>query len=301
MGAVALVFSREAVMALLKHPNMVDRICDPQRGWRAVDGGVVEAMRQIGWREYVHNPSLVLHTGARSSMGNRRFPDAPSFRGEGFDAMELLGLHGPSPEVPKPFVPPPPPPVPDRQRMVEYWEGSPEFEEDGPQAVLRTHDLDLETFRGRKVLDVGPGSGALLELLQGRGCEVYAADISAKALDRIRPMVSGAWDVGGLPTATFDLIICHRIAQYTADADLVEDLSGLFNSLRHDGVLSLQFSSGPSGPESIENQKAGKVYRTAERMQVVIRDAGGEVSRLVCSVPVSVNVTWLVFHCRSKT
>lgn len=95
LGAVALVFSNEAVVTLLSHPHMVKRVKDKDRGWRITDGGIVEAMSyQSGWKEYVHNPSLVQHTGDVTSLQNGLIhsphPKAKSFRGEDFDAMTLL-------------------------------------------------------------------------------------------------------------------------------------------------------------------------------------------------------------------
>jgi len=89
-GAVALIFSRTAVVALLASPHMVTKPQDCTRGWRSVDGAVVTAFKQIGWKEYVHNPSLTQHLGQVSSMGNIQHPQATSFLGESFDAMELL-------------------------------------------------------------------------------------------------------------------------------------------------------------------------------------------------------------------
>lgn len=89
-GAVALVFNNEAVRLLLANQHTVDRLQNPKRGWRAIDGGVVTSLKNVGWREYVHNPSLVQHTGVHSSMGNRKHPLSESFLGEEFDAMELL-------------------------------------------------------------------------------------------------------------------------------------------------------------------------------------------------------------------
>lgn len=105
-GALALVFSREAVMTLLsaRHPNgqgglvpyshLVERAQNPHRGWRAIDGGVVEALgRAAGWSEWVHSPSLVQHTGLRSSMGNDNANfQAESFPGESQDALDFLPL-----------------------------------------------------------------------------------------------------------------------------------------------------------------------------------------------------------------
>lgn len=89
-GAVALVFSREAVQALLSSPDFVQRPVDVHMGWRRVDGGIVTAMNKQGWREMVHSPSLVQHTGDVSSMGNRRHPQAMTFPGEQHDALTWL-------------------------------------------------------------------------------------------------------------------------------------------------------------------------------------------------------------------
>lgn len=91
-GAVALVFSRQAVLTLLASPHMVERPMDCHRGHRSVDGGIVTAMNKAGWREWVHNPSLVQHAGLVSSMRNRQHPLAESFRGEEFDALGLLKI-----------------------------------------------------------------------------------------------------------------------------------------------------------------------------------------------------------------
>ena len=89
-GAVALIFSNAAVEVLLTHPHLFGRPKCPKRGHKAVDGGIVDTFRKSGWQEVCHNPSLVQHTGTVSSMGNRTHALANSFRGEHFDATELL-------------------------------------------------------------------------------------------------------------------------------------------------------------------------------------------------------------------
>lgn len=89
-GAVALVFNRDAVVALLKSEHLANRFQDLARGWRNIDGGIVTAMNKADYQEYVHNPSLVQHLGTESAMGNYRQLQAASFRGEDFDAMDLL-------------------------------------------------------------------------------------------------------------------------------------------------------------------------------------------------------------------
>lgn len=89
-GAVALIFSKEAVIALLSEPHFVTKPLDSHNPWKKVDGCIVTAMNKAGWREYVHNPSLVQHTGKNSTMDNAPHKLATSFRGEDFDALELL-------------------------------------------------------------------------------------------------------------------------------------------------------------------------------------------------------------------
>ena len=89
-GAVALVFSHDAMQVLLTAHHMWSRPQSVKRGHRAIDGGIVDSFKKAGWREYVHNPSLVQHTGITSTMGNRRHQLATSFRGEEFDARDLL-------------------------------------------------------------------------------------------------------------------------------------------------------------------------------------------------------------------
>lgn len=89
-GAVALVFPRDAVVALLSSRRLAMKPQDAARGHKSLDGAVVEAMREQGFKEYCHFPSLTQHTGDVSSMGNRRHPQAASFPGEHWDAMSLL-------------------------------------------------------------------------------------------------------------------------------------------------------------------------------------------------------------------
>lgn len=89
-SAVALVFDRAAMQALLTAYAMVDHATDSSKGWRKVDGAIVNAMNQAGFREYVHAPSLVQHTGERTSMRSLPQKYAASFLGETFDALEFL-------------------------------------------------------------------------------------------------------------------------------------------------------------------------------------------------------------------
>lgn len=97
-GAVALAFNRSAAVTLLSARTMVERSLDrtdalgSRRGTVNVDGGIVTAMNAAGYREYVHNPSLVQHIGVHTTIpGHEGLPKAISYRGHDFDALTLLG------------------------------------------------------------------------------------------------------------------------------------------------------------------------------------------------------------------
>lgn len=95
-GALGLVFSKEALLALLTGAHAFERVQSETRGWKYIDGGVCQAMNKVGWREYVHLPSLVEHTGwqkGASTIGNDRYVQAQTWLGEDFDALQLLSIN----------------------------------------------------------------------------------------------------------------------------------------------------------------------------------------------------------------
>jgi hypothetical protein len=105
-GALGLVFGNEAAELLMLSPHMVRKLKDPVKGWRSIDGAVIESMKAAGYKELVHNPSLVQHLGVVSTVDKRKtarahdpnFPEfrwdergrSPTFRGEQFNLLTLL-------------------------------------------------------------------------------------------------------------------------------------------------------------------------------------------------------------------
>jgi hypothetical protein len=98
-GAVGLVFDRAAILALLTSDAFAVHPSEAAHPDRKIDGVVCLALSEAGIREYVHNPSLLQHTGLVSSNGNAPQLLAEGFRGEDFDARELLTCAKPPPEA----------------------------------------------------------------------------------------------------------------------------------------------------------------------------------------------------------
>lgn len=92
-GAQGLVFSRDGLRHLLSNPIVVDH---PLQGNikrnRNIDGAINNALKKQGYTELVHRPSLVDHIGTESVIEQHASETfMPSFRGEDFDCLALLG------------------------------------------------------------------------------------------------------------------------------------------------------------------------------------------------------------------
>lgn len=90
-GALGLVFSREGLQTLVGSRHMAVKPSTHDHPRDKIDGAVVEAMNLAGYREFVHGPSLLLHTGTLTSIqeggkaGKVWKSNAQSFPGENVD------------------------------------------------------------------------------------------------------------------------------------------------------------------------------------------------------------------------
>lgn len=88
-GAVALVFTRQGVDAILCNLELVQKPNWVQKPYSCIDGAISEALQ--GYTELVHNPSLCQHTAPyESAIGNHHNLVSPCFRGLGFDPRSIL-------------------------------------------------------------------------------------------------------------------------------------------------------------------------------------------------------------------
>lgn len=91
-GAVALIFSKDAVVSILSSKQAVNKPMAAKKHDRNIDGMVSDTLQELGYTEYIHNPSLVNHIGDVSTLGHPSYHPIPTFKGESFDAMSLLEM-----------------------------------------------------------------------------------------------------------------------------------------------------------------------------------------------------------------
>lgn len=91
-GAVGLMFDFKALSRLLSAPYLVSAINSPVKRHTYHDACIARAMKDCDVTEYVHSPSLLGHSGGGPGVSTwkDRDPCDADFRGEDFDAMELL-------------------------------------------------------------------------------------------------------------------------------------------------------------------------------------------------------------------
>lgn len=89
-GAVGLVFDSVGIKSILSSPHLVNWIKSKDRGHRLIDRAVSQSLKKLGFTEFIHNPSLIQHTGKVSSMGSDRHPMSSCFLGENYDALNFL-------------------------------------------------------------------------------------------------------------------------------------------------------------------------------------------------------------------
>lgn len=153
-----------------------------------------------------------------------------------------------------------------------------------PQEVIDRLDVQTEVNqKNQEILDVGVGLGLMVKYLTDTGKKVSALDISLNALERVRHLVSGSYNIpADLPEKAFGLVMHHLVAQHMSDTDLVSQMRNLIRSLTSSGLVAMQFASTVMGQPSVSVQSTGLqatggVTRSPQEMEELVRQAGGTV------------------------
>jgi SAM-dependent methyltransferase len=97
---------------------------------------------------------------------------------------------------------------------------------------MRWHEVPFGPGEGRRILDIGCGSGAKLKTFERRGFEVFGIDVTPEAIADARRLVKGTFYAGAIETTELP--------------------DGFFDFIRFDNVLEHIYEPSPF---------LGKVYR----------------------------------------
>jgi len=139
-----------------------------------------------------------------------------------------------------------------------YW-----LTKSNPERVLTWHQITAPA--GKRVLEIGIGTGLLVGLMHKKGNEVVACDISPVALERVSNIAETVLVENLADVDPVDLAICHLVFQHCTDEMMLKIIGDVH--LTPSGVFSCQFAhlaSDPS-PSVQENIDAGRlVFRPLE-------------------------------------
>jgi tellurite methyltransferase len=154
-----------------------------------------------------------------------------------------------------------------------------------PLTSLRTQfgDIDIYLFdqllkgriqKGMHLLDAGCGAGRNIAYLMQAGVQVYGADISAEAIDKVRDLASELAptiparnfvnaDLDQLPfeDEMFDVVICSAVLHFARNEEHFKSIvQDLWRVLKPGGMLFARFST-TIGLEGKLQQVEGRFYR----------------------------------------
>jgi len=109
---------------------------------------------------------------------------------------------------------------------------------------LARYEFALQYVDGKKVLDIGCGSGYGVDLIASKASEVIGVDISKEAMNYARQhykrknitfCVGDAIHLDFLKDRKFDVIICFEVIEHVAN--YFQCLKEIRRLLKHDGIL----------------------------------------------------------------
>ncbi|GEM_PF-891861 len=139
---------------------------------------------------------------------------------------------------------------------------------------------------GANVVNVGVGTGRCTHRLVERSCNVWAVDISEKALAKVSHLVRATHTpdaLSSLPQNFINVAISNLVTQHITNQQLKEQIAAIIKSLAHDGVYAMQFAYSLEGrfktpTEDLVSLKGGGVFRSVGFMEQIVCECGGELT-----------------------
>lgn len=171
-----------------------------------------------------------------------------------------------------------------------------------PQDVLDLHRISNRLEKGSTFLEIGIGRGRTITTALERGCTVYAVDVSRRALENCPPAAKriSVEYFSLLEERLVDTALAHLVMQHCSDHDVCALLHCAVNTLRDEGLLSVQFAEGLAGSAErhADSVRTGFLHlRTFDYCRRLIERAGGEVLEVLEPVEWTNDcIRWHVFH-----
>lgn len=195
---------------------------------------------------------------------------------------------------------------------IEFWENNHNAKNrfwltnSIPSSVYKIHKIEhLVNKKDMNILEIGVGFGDSIRFLS-KSHNVYAVDISNKALERVEDVSTTIQSYEPWVSDTIDLAICHLVFQHCGDDDIRHLMKQTINSLKDDGLFSFQSAYvDTSKLDSTRKQYVAEnhlYFRTVDEIKSIVDECGGEVVWVSDKqvFPNACGIEWNIFHIRGK-
>ena len=142
------------------------------------------------------------------------------------------------------------------------------------------------------VLEIGVGLGYVTQGLKDHGHSVHALELSDVGRKRVRWICEKIYSLADpLPPNFFDVILCNNVVQHVPTKTLKVEMKEVVNSLKPDGVMSIEFVGDGVSEDLGDNPTmkmlaCGRLCRSEGFMTRLFAECGG-TSTTVYDAPVN--------------
>jgi len=164
------------------------------------------------------------------------------------------------------------------------------------------HNIDFESYKNKKILEIGIGTGKCVEELKSYTNEIYACDVSKIALKRVSSFAKTYTTVELNTIEPVDLAICHLVFQHCDNKEVKRIINEV--NLTPNGIFSFQYAYLSEKKSSFldKNIKINNThfFRSPEKMRKIINTTNKQINgaTIFKSFP---DLNWEIIKVKNET
>lgn len=171
-------------------------------------------------------------------------------------------------------------------------------------SVMEMHKI--KPVHNINFMDIGVGMGQMSEYQYGLRNNIYAVDVSAIALQKIKSITKQTYfteQLSALSEEFIDLAICHLVFQHCNDMEVNFIIQNVFKILKPNGLFSFQIAEcksyedlDPFHQSGVQNKT--HYFRTKIEIMLLLKNLNIENVEFVNEIfyPDQGNITWHFVH-----
>ena len=151
------------------------------------------------------------------------------------------------------------------------------------KVMLGQHNLSLNDFKNKKILEIGVGTGSMTAELPKYSSKIYCCDISQAALDNVKQYVTQTFStekIKDIPPV--DIAFSHLVFQHCTNEEILRIINE--TNLTENGVFSFEFISLVDNViiDKVQNFIDNKThfFRSLQELTSLLEDTNKEILKV---------------------